>query len=139
MKNMLLAHLKGDRVIWVITFIFLALSIVTVYSFVPILVKIEGGTPFQYLFKHLIYVLLGFGSIYLVHRIDAKYINQIAKFGYYFAVALLLFTFFFGKEINGAGRWVSIPLVGLTFQSSDFAKLALFLYLSKLLDRKKDN
>lgn len=138
MKKILLTNFKGDMVIWVITFIFLALSVVTVYSFVPILVKIEGGTPFQYLFKHLIYVLLGFGSIYLVHRIDSKYINQIAKFGYYFAVALLLFTFFFGKEINGAGRWVSIPLVGLTFQSSDFAKLALFLYLSKLLVRKKD-
>jgi cell division protein FtsW len=138
MKDLFVKYLKGDMVIWVITFLLLALSIVTVYSFVPILVKMEGGTPFRYLFKHLIYIVLGFSSIYTIHRIDPKYISQIAKFSYFFAIALLIFTFLFGKEINGAGRWVQIPIIGLTFQSSDFAKLALFLYLSKLLVRKKD-
>jgi len=138
MKKLLITYLKGDLVIWIITLLLLALSIVTVYSFVPILVKMEGSSPFHYLFKHLIYVVLGFSSIFFLHRVDPKYFSQIAKFSYYFAVALLIFTFFFGKEINGAGRWVSIPLIGLTFQSSDFAKLALFLYLSRLLVRKKD-
>lgn len=138
MKDLFVKYLKGDMVIWVITLLLLALSIVTVYSFVPILVKMEGGTPFRYLFKHLIYIVLGFSSIYTIHRIDPKYISQIAKFSYFFAIALLIFTFLFGKEINGAGRWVQIPIIGLTFQSSDFAKLALFLYLSKLLVRKKD-
>lgn len=138
MKDLFVKYLKGDIVIWVITLLLLALSIVTVYSFVPILVKMEGGTPFRYLFKHLIYIVLGFSSIYTIHRIDPKYISQITKFSYFFAIALLIFTFLFGKEINGAGRWVQIPVIGLTFQSSDFAKLALFLYLSKLLVRKKD-
>lgn len=138
MKDLFVKYLKGDMVIWVITLLLLALSIVTVYSFVPILVKMEGGTPFRYLFKHLIYIVLGFSSIYTIHRIDPKYISQITKFSYFFAIALLIFTFLFGKEINGAGRWVQIPVIGLTFQSSDFAKLALFLYLSKLLVRKKD-
>jgi cell division protein FtsW len=138
MKDLFVKYLKGDMVIWVITLLLLALSIVTVYSFVPILVKMEGGTPFRYLFKHLIYIVLGFSSIYTIHRIDPKYISQITKFSYFFAIALLIFTFLFGKEINGAGRWVQIPIIGLTFQSSDFAKLALFLYLSKLLVRKKD-
>ncbi len=138
MKDLFVKYLKGDMVIWVITLLLLALSIVTVYSFVPILVKMEGGTPFRYLFKHLIYIVLGFSCIYTIHRIDPKYISQITKFSYFFAIALLIFTFLFGKEINGAGRWVQIPVIGLTFQSSDFAKLALFLYLSKLLVRKKD-
>ena len=138
MKDLFVKYLKGDMVIWVITLLLLALSIVTVYSFVPILVKMEGGTPFRYLFKHLIYIVLGFSSIYTINRIDPKYISQIAKFSYFFAIALLIFTFLFGKEINGAGRWVQIPIIGLTFQSSDFAKLALFLYLSKLFVRKKD-
>ena len=138
MKKLLITYLKGDLVIWIITLLLLALSIVTVYSFVPILVKMEGSSPFHYLFKHMIYVVLGFTSIFFLHRVDPKYFAQISKFSYYFAVALLIFTFFFGKEVNGAGRWVSIPLIGLTFQSSDFAKLALFLYLSRLLVRKKD-
>jgi len=133
-----LNYLKGDRVIWIITLLMLAFSLVSVYSFVPILVKIEGGTPFKYLFKHLIYVLIGFAVMYWIHRRDSKYINQISTFGFYIAIGLLIFTFFFGAKVNDAGRWIRIPFVGLTFQSSDFAKVAIILYLSKMLVRKKD-
>lgn len=137
MRN-ILKYLKGDSVIWVITLIMLAFSLVSVYSFVPILVKIEGGSPFKYLFKHLIYVFIGLGVMYWVHKKNPKYVSQLSKFGFYLAIALLVFTFFFGKEVNGAGRWVRIPFVGLTFQSSDFAKLAIIVYLSRLLVKKKD-
>jgi cell division protein FtsW len=132
-----LKYLKGDPVIWIITLLMMAFSLVTVYSFVPILIKIEGGSPFIYLFKHLVYVVLGFGAMYTIHRVPAKYISQLAKFAYYLGLALLLFTWFFGAEVNGAGRWIRIPFVNLTFQSSDFAKLALIIYLSKLLVRKQ--
>jgi cell division protein FtsW len=132
-----LKYLKGDPVIWIITLLMMAFSLVTVYSFVPILIKIEGGSPFLYLFKHLVYVVLGFGAMFVIHRVPAKYISQLAKFAYYIGLALLLFTWFFGAEVNGAGRWIRIPFVNLTFQSSDFAKLALIIYLSKLLVRKQ--
>jgi cell division protein FtsW len=134
----LFKYLKGDKVIWIISLLMLAFSLVSVYSFVPILVKIEGGTPFKYLFKHLVYVLIGLGVMFWVHRKDPKYFSKLAKFGFYLAVALLIFTFFFGVRVNDAGRWVRIPFVGLTFQSSDFAKLALVLYVSRLLVKKKD-
>ncbi len=133
-----LKYLKGDPIIWIITLLMMGFSLVTVYSFVPILVKIEGGTPFSYLFKHLIYVVLGFIAMYFVHRVNPKYISQLTKFGYYLGIGMLLFTLFFGVEVNGAGRWIRIPFVSLTFQSSDFAKLALLMYVSKLLVRKKD-
>lgn len=132
-----LKYLKGDPVIWIITLLMMAFSLVTVYSFVPILIKIEGGSPFLYLFKHLVYVVLGFGAMFVIHRVPAKYISQLAKFAYYIGLALLIFTWFFGAEVNGAGRWIRIPFVNLTFQSSDFAKLALIIYLSKLLVRKQ--
>jgi cell division protein FtsW len=106
-----LSYLKGDPVIWIITLLMMAFSLVTVYSFVPILIKIEGGSPFFYLFKHLIYVVLGFGAMYGIHRVPAKYISQTAKFAYYLGLALLLFTWFFGAEVNGAGRWIRIPFI----------------------------
>jgi cell division protein FtsW len=133
-----LKYLKGDGVIWIITLLMLAFSLVSVYSFVPILVKIEGGTPFKYLFKHFIYVLIGFGVLFWLHKKDPKYISQLSKFGFYLGIALLIFTFFFGTKVNDAGRWIRIPFVGLTFQSSDFAKLALLIYVSRLLVKKKD-
>lgn len=116
----------------------LAFSLVTVYSFVPILIKVEGGTPFKYLFKHFVYVLIGLGIMIWIHKKDPKYFSMLSKFGFYLAVALLIFTFLFGTKVNDAGRWVRIPFVGLTFQSSDFAKLALILYVSRLLVRKKE-
>lgn len=129
--------LKGDRVIWVITLLLLSFSLVTVYSFVPILVKVEGGTAFRYMFKHLVYIVIGFSAMYWVHKKDPIYFSKLARFTFIASIALLLFTFFFGKEVNGAGRWVQIPFVGLTFQSSDFAKLALVMYLARLLVKKE--
>jgi len=134
----ILKHLKGDGVIWIITLIMLAFSLVSVYSFVPILIKVEGGTPFKYLFKHLIYVFIGLAVMYWIHKKDPRYISLLSKFGFYLAIGLLIFTFFFGTKVNDAGRWVRIPFVGLTFQSSDFAKLALIIYVSRLLVKKKD-
>ena len=133
-----LKYLKGDPVIWMISILMLSFSLVTVYSFVPILVKIEGGAPFYYLFKHLMYVFIGFFSMYVIHRIDSKYVYQISKFAYYLAIGLLIFTMFFGVNVNGADRWIRIPFIGLTFLSSDFAKLALILYLSRLLVKKEN-
>ncbi len=136
--NNLLKYLHGDKVIWIITFLLLLLSLVTVYSFVPILVKMEGGTPFKYLFKHLIYISIACVCTFVVHRLDPSFFAKRSKWLYYFGIALLVFTMLFGIEVNGAGRWVPIPFVGLTFQSSDYAKLAVIIYLSRLLVKRKD-
>ena len=135
--NSVFKYLKGDRVIWVITLLLMTFSLVTVYSFVPILVKVEGGTPFKYLFKHLIYVALGLGIMYWVHRKDPRYVSLLSKFAFYLSVGLLLFTIFFTDSVNNASRWVKIPFVGLTFQASDFARLALIVYVSRLLVKKE--
>jgi cell division protein FtsW len=133
-----LQYLKGDKVIWIITLLMLGFSLISVYSFVPILVKIEGGTPIRYLTKHLIFVSVGLSIMYWIHKKDPKYISQLSKFAYYIGVALLLFTLFFGTKVNDAGRWIKIPFIGLTFQSSDFAKLALLIYLSRILSKKQE-
>jgi len=131
-------YLKGDRVIWVITLLLLAFSLVSVYSFVPILVKMEGGTPFKYLFKHIVYVAIAFTTMFWIHKKNPIYFSKLARFSFYASIGLLIFTFFFGTKVNGAGRWIPIPFVGLTFQASDFAKLALIIYVSRLLAKKKD-
>lgn len=131
-------YLKGDKVIWVITLILLAFSLVSVYSFVPILVKMLGGTPSKYLFKHFVYIVIAFTVMYWIHKKDPAYFSKMARLGFYASVGLLIFTFFFGERVNSAGRWISIPFTGLTFQASDFAKLALIIYISRLLVKKKD-
>ena len=136
--NKYLQYLKGDKVIWIITLILLGFSLVSVYSFVPILVKIEGGTPFKYLFKHFIYVSIGLIAMFFMHKKDPSQFSRFARLIFIASVLMLVFTFLFGKQVNGAGRWIKIPFIGLTFQSSDFAKLGLMIYLSRLLVKRKD-
>jgi cell division protein FtsW len=138
LKIFLNKYFKGDTAIWVITLLLLSLSLLTVYSFVPILVKIEGGSPFNYLFKHFCYVIIAIMTMRWVHKKDPIWFSKLARFGFILAIFLLIFTFLFGTKVNDAGRWIRIPFVGLTFQSSDFAKLALIIYVSKLLAKKKD-
>lgn len=138
MIQLIRKYFKGDMVIWVITLFLLGFSLVSVYSFIPILVKLEGGTPFKYLFKHFIYIALAILAMYWVHKKDPVNISKLSKLIYYTAIGLLIFTLFFGTKVNDAGRWVKIPFVGLTFQSSDFAKLALLIYLARMLVKKKD-
>lgn len=133
-----LQYLKGDKVIWIITLILLGFSLVSVYSFVPILVKIEGGTPFKYLFKHFVYVLLGLFAMFFIHKKDPTLFSKFARLIFIASILMLVFTFLFGKQVNGAGRWIKIPFIGLTFQSSDFAKLGLMIYLSRLLVKRKE-
>src|SRR3989338_3314686 len=138
MIQLIRTYLKGDLVIWVLTLILLGFSLVSVYSFVPILVKMDGGSPTKYLFKHFIYILIAIFAMYWIHRRDPKYLSKYSKIIFYLGVSLLVFTLFFGEKTNEAGRWIKIPFVGLTFQSSDFAKLALIVYLARLLSKKKD-
>lgn len=134
----LLNYLKGDKVIWIITILMLAFSLVTVFSFVPILVKVEGGSPFRYLFKHFTYILLSFVAMFWVHQKDPKYFSQISKFTLIVGVGLLVLTLLMPNEVNNAKRWIRVPFIGLTFQASDFAKVALIMYLSRQLVKKKD-
>lgn len=137
MQHKLRELLRGDLTIWLITLLFLGVSILSVYSFVPILVKTEGGTPFSYMLKHVVYVVLGLLAMYWIHKQDPKYVAKLSKFLFFLAIALLIFTFFFGVRVNNASRWVRVPIIGLTFQTSDFAKLALVLYLSRILATKQ--
>lgn len=137
MQNFL-KYLKGDKVIWIVTILLLCLSILSVYSFIPILIKVRGGSPVSYLLKHMLYVGIGFIAMYWIHNKDPKYIQKSSKFIFYVAIALLIFTFFFGLRINDATRWVRVPIIGITFQSSDFAKFALIIFLAQRLSSKRD-
>ncbi len=134
----LLKYLEGDKVIWILTLFLSIVSIITVFSFIPVLVKTEGGSPIKYIFKHIFYLILGLFAMYQVHRINPKYFIKLSKFGFYLAIGLLIFTFFFGVRVNDAGRWLKIPFLPFTFQTSDLAKVALVLYLAQILAVKKN-
>ncbi|NDF59881.1 MAG: hypothetical protein EB100_02275 [Crocinitomicaceae bacterium] len=83
-------------------------------------------------------MILGFLMMFFVHRKDPTIYSKWARAFITVSVLLMFYTIFFGAKVNDAGRWIRIPFVGLTFQSSDFAKIGLIIYLSRILVKKKD-
>jgi len=137
--NKIFTYLKGDKNIWIIAILLGIISIVSVFSFIPILVKVKGLSYSYLFFKHTILLLMGFGIMYFVHKIPFKVFSKLSKVAFYLSIVLLVLTMVFGQSVNGADRWLKIPLIPFSFQTSDFAKIALVLYLAKqLVKRKKD-
>ncbi|MDQ8004854.1 MAG: putative peptidoglycan glycosyltransferase FtsW [Pedobacter sp.] len=138
--NALLERTKGDRWIWIIIILLSMISIMVVYSATGAIAYKKGVSVERYLlFKHVIFVLLGIGMIYIAHLLDYKYYAGISKILMIVTVPLLLYTLAFGQSLNDASRWVKIPVIGLTFQTSDLAKLALITFLARMLTRKQEN
>lgn len=132
------AELRGDRVIWAIIVLLSLISMVAVYSAVANLAyRNSGGAVGGYLIKHG--VILGFGLvvIYVGHLLAYTKYSRWAPVMLLLAIGLLLLTQVFGTEINGARRWLTIPFLNQTFQSSDFAKLALILFVARSIGSKQ--
>ncbi|WP_431844399.1 FtsW/RodA/SpoVE family cell cycle protein [Pedobacter anseongensis] len=116
------------------------ISIMAVYSATGTLAYKRGETVERLLLtKHIIFVLLGIFMIYISHLLDYKYYAGISKVLMIITIPLLVYTLIFGANLNEASRWVKIPLIGLTFQTSDLAKLALITFLARMLTKKQEN
>ncbi len=130
-------YLKGDRVIWAIMFLLSLLSILVVYSAVVTLAhKFKQGNTEYYLLKHFIIIALGFGIAYLFHKIKYTVFSKVAQIGFILSIPLLVYTLLKGVSAGEASRWLEIPGLGLTFQSSDIAKLMLLIYVARILTVK---
>ncbi len=135
----LYAELRGDRVIWMILALLSIFSILAVYSSTgTIAYKLSGGNTTGYLIKHIL--ILGFGLFlaYLAYLTPYMKFMKLAPWLWLIAFCLLVYTWGFGVEINHARRWIKIPFIDLTFQTSDFAKLALILVVAREITRHKD-
>ncbi len=130
--------LKGDKMIWLIVFILFIFSMLAVYSATGTLAfKMEVNNS-RYLFKQIIMTLAGLLLMFGIHLIDYRYYSRVAQILWMLSIPLLIYTMFFGTELNSASRWITLPGVGLTFQTSDLAKLALIMYLARQLTIKQE-
>lgn len=135
----LLNYIKGDRVIWMVVFLLSIISVLVVYSSSNALAqKFKGGNTEAYLIKHVMIIGMGFLIMYFVHKFNYKYFSRISQIAFFLAIPLLLFTLLKGVSAGEASRWLEIPGIGLTFQTSDFAKLALIIYVARMLSVKQD-
>lgn len=129
---------RGDKVIWAIVVVLSLVSLLVVYSATNSLAyKLYKGNTFVYLFKQIAFITLGIIIVYFAHRVNYTIYSRVAKMLFYISIVLLIYTLFFGAKINDGSRWIKLPIINLTVQTSDIAKLALFMYLSRLLSKKQ--
>lgn len=134
----LLNRTKGDKVIWAIVILLTMISILVVYSSIGSLAYRMNKSTESYLFRQVGYICLGVMIIYFAHRVNYTIYSRVASILFIISVPLLLYTLKYGSHINDASRWIKLPVINLTFQTSDLAKLALFMYMSRLLSRRQN-
>jgi len=134
-------HIKGDKAIWAVVALLAVFSFLPVYSASSNLAYLYGdGNTFKFLLKHLAHLLLGFAILYGVHRIRYHYFRGLSIIALPVVVILLLITIAEGTTIEGANasRWIRVPFVGVTFQTSTLAAVVLMTYVARYLSRIKD-
>ncbi len=138
MGGNLVSKTKGDRVIWGIVIILTLVSLLVVYSSTGSLAYKYSKSTESYLFKQFGFIILGVLIIYFAHRVNYTIYSRVASVLFVASIFLLIYTYFFGVKLNEGTRWIKLPVINMTFQTSDMAKLALFMYLSRLLSRKQN-
>ena len=136
-------NIKGDRLIWAIAALLAIFSFLPVYSAASNLAYISGeGNTFSYFLKHFMHLFLGFAIMYGIHKIPYRYFRGLSIIMIPVVIVLLAITLLQGTTIEGANasRWIQIPFVGMSFQTSTFAAVVLMVfvarYLSKIRDKK---
>ncbi len=137
LANNIVAGLRGDRTIWMIVAVLSLFSILAVYSATGSLAwSSRGGNTTIFLLSHVVKLGLGLLLIYLGHLVHYRKYAQVAPFLMLVTIPLLVLTLFFGVRINQANRWLDI--FGFSFQTSEFAKIALIVYTAKMMTRKQE-
>jgi len=134
-------NIKGDRLIWAIAALLAIFSFLPVYSAASNLAYTGGnGNTFSYFIKHFMHLFLGFSIMYGVHKIPYRYFRGLSIIMIPIVLVLLVVTMLQGTTIEGANasRWIQIPLVGMSFQTSTLASVVLMVYVARYLSRIKD-
>ena len=134
-------NIKGDRLIWAIAALLAIFSFLPVYSAASNLAYIGGtGNTFSYFVKHFMHLFLGFSIMFGIHRIPYRYFRGLSMVMMPIILILLIVTVLQGTTIEGANasRWIQIPIVGMSFQTSTFASVVLMVYVARYLSKIKD-
>ena len=136
-QNRIYAELRGDRAIWMIVAVLAIVSILTVYSASGAFAY-RGGNTEYFLLRQFLLVTGGLVLTYVCYLFHYMQYSRIAPVLLIIAIPLLVFTLAFTTGTNEARRWIDLPFIGITFQTSDFAKLALIIYIARAISSKQE-
>ena len=128
---------RGDKVIWIVTLLLVLISLLVVYTSSEQLANRRNQNNTYILFRHFVTVVFGLGAMILAANIKYQRYSRILLLFFWISLPLLLFTMFLGKYVNNAQR--GIEILGMTFQTSDLAKVALIGFLARILTLRRDS
>jgi cell division protein FtsW len=133
----LLQNLRGDKGIWSFVALLALFSFMPVFSASSNLAYMGKGTgnTLSYLLKHLLHTLIGFLITYKIHKISYQHYKGVSRIVLPIVWILLAYTLFFGVEKGSASRWIQIPFIGISFQTSTFAFVVLMIFVARYLSR----
>jgi cell division protein FtsW len=138
----LINNLKGDKVIWSFVALLALFSFMPVFSASSNLAYLNhgDGNTISFLLTHLAHIFMGFIIIYAVHKVPYHYFRNISKLALPIVWALLAYTLVKGTVIAGANasRWMKVPFIGITFQTSTLAAVVLMIFVARYLSRKTE-
>ncbi|HMI07526.1 MAG TPA: FtsW/RodA/SpoVE family cell cycle protein [Flavobacterium sp.] len=138
----ILNNLKGDKVIWTFVALLALFSFMPVFSASSNLAYMGHGTgnTLGYLLKHLVHICIGLGIIYWIHKVPYHYFRAISKVALPVVWLLLGYTLVKGTVIAGANasRWIQVPFIGITFQTSTLAFIVLMIFVARYLSKKRE-
>ncbi len=138
----LLSNIKGDKGIWSFVALLSLFSFMPVFSASSNLAYMNHGTgsTIGYLLTHLAQIFTGFIIIYWFHKIPYHYYRGLSRFGLLIVWILLVFTLVKGTVIAGANasRWIRLPFIGITFQTSTLASIVLMVFVARYLSKKRE-
>lgn len=139
----LINSLKGDKVIWAFV------SLLALFSFMPVFsassnlayMRHGSGNALTYLLKHAVQIFLGFVIIYQIHKVPYHYFRGISRIALPVVWVLLVYTLVKGTVIEGANasRWINIPFIGISFQTSTLAAIVLYVYVARYLSKSRED
>ena len=138
--KLILKNIRGDKTLWAIIALLALFSFLPVYSASSNLANLYGRNTFDLLLKHALHLVLGFGIIYLVHKVKYHRFRGLSFFFLPIVILLLIITIFQGNTIGGANasRWIRVPGMGVSFQTSTLAAVVLMVYVARYLAKYND-
>ena len=134
------SYLQGDLFIWALVALLALFSFMPVYSASTNLVYVTGnGTTLGILLKHAVLLAMGFTIMFFIHRLPYRYFSGLSVVMIPIVIVLLIVTLAQGTTIGGANaaRWITIPFIGVGFQSSTLAGLVVMVYTARYLAKHK--
>ncbi|MBA2602803.1 MAG: putative lipid II flippase FtsW [Acidobacteria bacterium] len=130
--------LTSDKLLFTATLLLVCTGVVMVYSASAVMAMERIGSSEFFVSKQVAWAVMGLAILPIVMRLDYRTYRQPVVIWTLLGLVLaaLFAVLLVGTRVNGATRWLDLGFLGI--QPSEFAKMAVIVYMAALLERRMD-